>query len=168
FSLGGSQLTIRGGGINNQSSISQTFADPMLVGAAQSWLTSNGNLVFLGPITLNNSLTVSGGLTTLMTGPLAGNGPLTKSGTGSLTIGNGAADTVANSYNGVATISAGSLILDKAAGTLALAGDVVSNGGTITANRSGQFATSANLTLSGGVINFGSSNTIGAYNVLFG
>jgi len=169
FSLGGSILTIRGGGISNGSSISQTIADPITLGAAQSWVAISAPLL-LGANVVNggNLLTVGGASNTSIIAVMSGAGGLTKSGGGTLTLGNGSGDTFANTYTGLTTVSAGTLLLDKAAGTAAIAGDLVANGGTITANRAGQFSSSSNVTISGGSVNFGASNTIGSFTALFG
>src|SRR2546430_6603691 len=48
FSLGGSQLTIRNGGINNQSANLQSFTDPVSAAAGQSVLGSSRDLPFHG------------------------------------------------------------------------------------------------------------------------
>ncbi|HEV8607331.1 MAG TPA: autotransporter-associated beta strand repeat-containing protein, partial [Tepidisphaeraceae bacterium] len=169
FSLGGSILTIRSGGITNNSANTQTIADPITLGAAQTWTAASGPLVLGGNVVNGgNLLTVAGNSNTSIIAVMSGVGGLTKSGSGTLTLGNGVGDTFANTYTGLTTAGGGTLILDKAAGTVAIVGNVVSNGGTITANRAGQFSTSSNVTLSGGVVNFGASNTIGSLTALFG
>src|SRR5205814_408612 len=91
-----------------------------------------------------------------------------KNGTGTLSLGSGAGDFNANTYSGLTTINSGSLILNKPAGIVAIAGDVLAVGGTLTANRAGQFAPTSNVTLSGSTIFFGDSNTIGSFTTNFG
>lgn len=163
FTIGGSTLTIQADGLTNRASNTQTLATVAL-GDDQTWDLTDGNLTLTG--NLNNSgndLTVSGSGNLALHRALIGAGALTKLGSGTLTLGNGTADAVANTISGLITVSGGTLILDKAAGTLAIPHDlIVNSGGTVTANRSGQFSANSNLTLNGGVINFGTSATIGS------
>src|SRR4051812_4249246 len=169
FSLAGFTLSIDRGGITNNSANTQNINNAIDFHGPQSWTAAAGPMSFQGAITNNGRvLTVSGGFTTTIRSAINGSGGLTRIGTGTLILGNGAADTVANTYTGLTTINSGALILDKAAGTVAMPGDLLSIGGTVTPNRAGQFAPTSNITLSGGTIFFGDSNTVGTFNVNFG
>src|SRR6185436_12410357 len=81
FSNSGAQLTIRDGGIINNSASSQTFANNIVLGVAQTWSAALGLLIFNGSI--NNGgqlLTVDGASGTTFNAPLSGAGGLTKNG----------------------------------------------------------------------------------------
>jgi fibronectin-binding autotransporter adhesin len=83
---------------------------------------------------------------------LTGNRGLTKLGGGTLSLGSGTSDTTANTYTGLTTISAGTLNLNKAANTIAIAGDLLITGsGILSMNgNANQIASTANLTFEGG------------------
>src|SRR5882762_7230212 len=164
FSLAGFTLSVDRGGITNNSGFAQNVNNALDFHGPQNWNAAAGLMTFQGPITNNGrGLSVTGGFNTIIRSTLSGSGGVTRNGAGTLILGNGAADTVANTYTGLTTVNSGSLILDKAAGTVALPGDLLAVGGTVTANRAGQFSSASNVTLSGGTILFGSSNTIGSF-----
>ncbi|MFA6289358.1 MAG: autotransporter-associated beta strand repeat-containing protein [Opitutaceae bacterium] len=73
------------------------------------------------------------------------NGSLTKAGPGQLVLGG----TVSNTYTGTTTLNAGVLSLAKTGGAIAIAGDVVVNGGTLFQD-SNQIADTSNVTVNGG------------------
>jgi autotransporter-associated beta strand protein len=78
---------------------------------------------------------------------------VTKTGAGTVTL-SGAS---ANTFSGMTTVSAGTLELNKTAGTDALAGNVTVNSGAILlVSASNQVNNSANVSLSGGTITRGS------------
>jgi len=117
-----------------------------MLGSGQTWNAAGGPLSFGGAIDNNrNTLSVDGGFNTTILSTIGSGGGLIKNGSGTLTLGNGVGDTFANTYSGLTTVNAGTLTLDKAVGTVAIPGDLVSNGGTVTANRSGQFSTFSNV-----------------------
>jgi fibronectin-binding autotransporter adhesin len=100
---------------------------------------------------------------TALQGDFSGTGTLKKVGTGTLTIGGGAADTAANldSFMGV-TVAGGIVALNKADGTNAVAGPVVVSGGTLALNRGNQISDGSPLLMTGGIFNMnGFSETIG-------
>jgi autotransporter-associated beta strand protein len=80
---------------------------------------------------------------------ISGSGALTKTGAGTLALaGNGI-----NTYNGLTTVSEGTLQLNKTAGTTAIAGDLsVASGATLLISASDQVAGTSAVTLSGGTI----------------
>jgi fibronectin-binding autotransporter adhesin len=97
-----------------------------------------------------NQLTVATGETVDFIGPITGAGfGITKLGAGTLNIGNGAGDTGANTFNGLTTVSAGSVVLNKAASTTAIAGDLTIDGtGTVSLSANEQIADTSSVTIS--------------------
>lgn len=66
FTLGGSQLTIRTGGITNNSTNTQTIGNNIVLNIGQTWNAASGNLTATGVISGGGSFTKSGsGLLTL-------------------------------------------------------------------------------------------------------
>ncbi|MCA1963857.1 MAG: autotransporter-associated beta strand repeat-containing protein, partial [Prosthecobacter sp.] len=133
-STGGALLTIgSAGGINNASTVLQTFSGPLAISASQTWSTveATGQSLFSGTVDLNanaatsRTLTISGAGTTTfgnIQNSFAGStGNITINTTGSV-IFNGT-----GSYNGNTRIIAGLLRLDSAT---ALPGGMAATGGT--------------------------------------
>jgi autotransporter-associated beta strand protein len=114
-----------------------------------------GTATFSGNIVNNNEATftaASGGLATF-SGIVSGAGTMQKTGAGTVTL-SGAS---ANTFSGMTTVSAGTLQLDKTAGTDALAGDVtVNSGATLLISASNQVNDNSAVSLSGGTITRGS------------
>ena len=93
-----------------------------------------------------------------VTGSLAGTAGANKTTSGTVTFtGNNA-----NTYTGLTTVSAGTLSLNRAAGVVALAADVLVNGtGTLTLNSANQIIDSANVEVAtGGTFGIGGNNEI--------
>jgi len=93
-----------------------------------------------------------------VTGSLAGTAGANKTTAGTVTFtGNNA-----NTYTGLTTVSAGTLSLNRAAGVVALAADVLVNGtGTLTLNSANQIIDSANVEVAtGGTFGIGGNNEI--------
>lgn len=108
-------------------------------------------------ILTGSTLTISGGSvvvnasTAAIQSVLAGTAGLAKTGAGTLTL-SGASG---NTYSGLTTVSDGTLAMAKTSG-LAVTGDVeVSGSGRLQWTAANQMATTANLTLSGGQLDFG-------------
>ncbi len=86
---------------------------------------------------------------------------LTKSGAGQVTLGSGPGDGAANSWTGVTTLSAGTILLNKAIGVDAIGGGaVVINGGTLRLNNDTQIDDSVPVTLNAGTFDMNSRTNI--------
>src|SRR5262245_53442534 len=55
FTLGGSTLTVRAGGITNNSSNTQSFNNPVALAANQTWTAASGPLIFSGGASLGGN-----------------------------------------------------------------------------------------------------------------
>ena len=99
-------------------------------------LNTIGGLTTPNAITLTrtNTLTASSTMTVDLIGAIGGNFGLTLTGGATWNIGSTSTpDSVANTYSGLTTISAGNVTLNKTANTDAIAGDILINGtGTLT------------------------------------
>jgi len=122
--------------------------------AASLNLTASGQIATAG-----FTLYVSGIGDSFITGTITGTGGLFKgnnfggsivTGTANLTLGSGVADTAANTYSGSTTLQAGTLTLNKAAGTNAISGNITITGGTLARLASEQIPDTANVTINGG------------------
>ena len=116
--------------------------------------TNNGTATISGPLNLGSVSTnfdIGNGTAPtdlLITGVLS-NGGVSKTGLGTLSFGG----TGANTYTGLTTVSAGTLMLSKTAGVNAVGGDVTITGGTLSLEAASQLPSSATVTLSGGTFN---------------
>jgi autotransporter-associated beta strand protein len=116
------------------------------IGSAWGALVLASNLDVIhngsGQLTFNRAVTGSG------TG-------ITKTGTGTLAFTGG---TVANTYSGLTTVSGGGMTLEKAAGTDAIAGNVLINGtGTLTLNAANQIKDTSNVEVAAGTFALGAN-----------
>ncbi|MFZ5495867.1 MAG: autotransporter-associated beta strand repeat-containing protein [Verrucomicrobiota bacterium] len=183
----GSALTLNGIsslGIDNQSGVTQTFNNTLIVGAAQTWNADSGDLAF-AQVTLNNNLTLTGSTTFAFGGTLLLNGgsrTLTNNSTGTVTLsggvtGNtrtltvaGTGDTaitgaIATTTGGLIKTGTGTLVLSGAntytgATTIGSAGGAT--GGTIRLGASNILANAATTIYAGTLDLDGNSETIGA------
>ena len=120
--------------------------------------TNNGTATISGPLNLGGVSTNfdigNGAAPTdlLITGVLS-NGGVSKTGLGTLSFGG----TGANTYTGLTTVSAGTLMLAKTAGVNAVGGDVTIAGGTLSLEAANQLPSSATVTLNGGTFNMNSN-----------
>lgn len=123
-------------------------------------------VTFSGAISFATAVqaTAASGGNTQFSGALSGAGAFAKTGAGTVTL-SGAS---ANTFTGMTTVSAGTLQLNKTAGTDALAGDVtVSSGAFLLISQSNQVNNNSDVSLSGGTITRGSgvSEVFGNLNV---
>lgn len=145
--------------------------------ASGATLALNGNHQSIGGLAGAGSVTLGGATlstgannaNSTFTGVVSGNGSLSKSGSGTLTIGS------AQTFNGTLAVDAGTLILSGASGTaLGATAAEINSGATLwldnrSGNQANRVANTAAVTLSGGTLRFssatgGSSETVGALN----
>jgi fibronectin-binding autotransporter adhesin len=113
--------------------------------------SANGQLDSLNTI-VGGALTVggTGSGALIFGGAVSGAGSITKNGSFTLVLGGGSLDTTANSMTGAITASAGTITLDKAIGSAAIAGDLfVVGSGSIAATRNNLLGANTNVTLNG-------------------
>jgi autotransporter-associated beta strand protein len=175
--LGTGTITLNGGILRTQDSTAQNFSNNLEIGGSiQLGIASTG-----ATMTFNGATTILGSGETRSVNFLSGSGtnrtPVifagaigdggngnglsigtsgTAAGAGNFTtvaFGAGSGDTAANTYTGLTTVGGEQtrLLLDKAAGTTAIAGDLTISAGRIDLARSEQIADTAVLTISGGL-----------------
>jgi autotransporter-associated beta strand protein len=111
--VNGNAVALSGGGITNNSANLQTVNLPITLSGTQNFNATSGNLAFSQAITNGgNTLLVTGGFNTAISGAVGGAGGLTKTDGGILTLTN-----VSNGYSGETTISNGTLKLSPTSGT---------------------------------------------------
>ncbi len=193
----GSALTLNGvagSGILNQSGLTQSFSNTVVVGGAQTWDADNGDLSFAA-VTLNNTLTLTGASAFLFNGTLTnsgGNRTLTNNATGSVTLAGsvslsnnntsrtltfgGTGDTLVSGAIGNGGTGAGSII-KTGSGTLTLTGANTytgtttvgssggASGGTLRTGASNNLSNNTTTVFAGTLDLNGFNDTIGALNV---
>jgi fibronectin-binding autotransporter adhesin len=136
-------------------------------GAGASLLTTPNTIV----LTRTNQLTVNSNVIVDLTGAISGSGfGITKLGAGTLNIGSTSNtpsnfDSSNNTYTGLTTVSAGTVVLTKTTGTDAIAGNLlIDTTGTVQLNNSDQIKNTSDVTVnSGGTFDLnGKSETINA------
>jgi autotransporter-associated beta strand protein len=111
--------------------------------------SETGLLTITGGVSGNFALTVLGNDSTILSGVIS-TASLTKEGAPSTLTLNGAE---ANTYAGLTTVSAGTLVLDKDAdGTTAVAGNISVGGGTLQWNENNQVANTSSITMTSGAV----------------
>jgi autotransporter-associated beta strand protein len=153
-STGGFTLTVGVGGITNNSTNTETINNAIVLGAAQTWSASSGNLSVNGNVDNGGfALTLSGSSNIAVTGAITDSGSLTKSGSGTATLSG------PNTYTGTTTINGGTLSLDNAGSTTPrianTSGIVVNSSGTLlltssSGSSSDRINNSATVTLNAG------------------
>jgi autotransporter-associated beta strand protein len=142
---------------------SNTYSGGTTISAGALLFTNGGSV--LGAITNNAALVFNRSDDLIQSAVISGSGSLSKSGNGTLTL-SGAS---ANTYSGLTSINAGTLNLNKSAGTEAIAGNITlsASGATLLLSASGQVADASIVTLSGGTIRRGGnvSEVFGNLNV---
>ena len=115
-------------------------------------------LVFMGSLTVTGTRYLTINNTTTFAGPVSGAGSLIRSGSGTLILGGGSADSVANTFSGATIVYPGTLVLDKMAGTPAISGSLTVSGGTVVSLRPGLVGSDVALTVTYGEIDFNGSS----------
>jgi autotransporter-associated beta strand protein len=143
-------------------------------GSGTLGIAEAGTVTFTGNVTNNNNatLTAASGGTAIFSNVISGAGTVTKTGAGTVTF----SGSSANTYTNTTTVSAGTLQLNKTAGTTAVAGNlVVTNGATLLISASDQVANTSAVTLSGTIVRgdsvnerMGTLNLTGASTIDFG
>jgi fibronectin-binding autotransporter adhesin len=191
-SLGTGTITLNGGVLRTQDTTAQNFSNNLEIGgnvqlglgSTNATMTFNGTTTILGtgathtvnilsgtgtnrtPVTFAGAIGDGGnanGLTFSSTSTSVGTGNFTTA-----QFGSGAADTAANTYTGLTTVSAAQtrLLLNKADGTNAIAGNLTQTDGLVVLARSNQIANSSTVSVNGGTFDLGgNSETITALNV---
>ncbi len=139
-------ISFGGGTLQHGGSNTTDYSGRFATGAGQQYRVDTNGV----DVAWAGGLTSSGGM-------------LTKLGNGTLTLGSN--DANANTFSGLTTVSGGTLLLNKANGTNAIAGDVIiGNGGTLSWNRSNQIADASLITMNGGAMNLnGFTERIGSF-----
>ena len=159
FNIGsvGGTLTVSTGGVVNNSASAQTLNVPVVFTNAAGILNAAAGSLTLGQ-SLNNGgslLTVTdGGYNSAVNGAISGNGGLTKTGTGTLTLGG------TNSYAGGTLVSAGAVVVNGVIsnGAASTATITVNNTGTLTVNTGGGIITGSGTTTSGVIVGGAAGN----------
>ena len=145
-------LTLNGDGVGNNGALRNTSGD-------NTWQ---------GSVALNtdSSIGVDSGTTLDVSGVVSGSNGLTKIGDGSLTL----SGSSANTASGTTTVNAGTVILNKTAGTDAIAGNLTIGDGNgtdvVRLNANNQISNGSNITLSGGELEVnGNTDTAGTLDV---
>ena len=130
-----------------------------LAGNTTFGVASGSALTFTGPATLSGTWTLTVRNSTVFTGVISGAGcGIAKDGAGTLTLGGGPADTSANTYTSVTTVSAGTLVLNKGPGTNAVGGNLTISGGTVRLAAPEQIPDGNAVTLSSGSLDLNSQD----------
>ncbi len=166
FTQGGATLTVA-----NATPTALSLSDGVVISGPITY-SSTGGLTYTGTtttatITGNLSLGTSAHVFNIadgsnstdleISGVISGTGSITKStGAGTLEY----SGNLPNTYTGLTTINAGELLLNKPSDIMAIAGNCVMNaGGTLTLSASNPFATTSQLTISGGSVSLAGNNT---------
>lgn len=138
------------------NAVASTYADGQTVQFDDTANTGNVNITIAvapgGVVVANNSLSYT--LSSVSSGGIGGNGGITKSGSGTLTLSG-----LSNSYSGFTTINGGTVVIN-ADNNLGANGNVVLNGGTLSAG--GSLTLIANRTLALGPASGSGSGTLDA------
>ncbi len=158
FTLNSTGTSANDGAVQNVSGNNTLSGAVTLTGSSRlqsdSGLLNLSNTVALGANTLN----VGGDGNTAISYAISGTGTLTKDGAGTLTL----SGTAANTYSGATTVNAGTLALNKTAGTNAIAGSLTISGGAVQLLQSNQIANASAVTIGSGTLNLnGNSDQVG-------
>jgi fibronectin-binding autotransporter adhesin len=156
-------LNLRGGTGTGITYSSTGTTGSSITGSGSVSLNTSGTTIF----TINDAASVATELT--ISSAIVGNSTVQKNGSGVLQY----AGTAANTYNGLTTINAGELDLNKTAGTNAIAGNLTIGDGAgtdiVKLLASDQITNTSALTVSGGTFDLQSFNeTVGAVTLTSG
>lgn len=124
------QFNVTGTGVGGTGAIrnlsgSNTLSAALDLGGNTTVAADAGTLTTTGQINLgSNTLTVTGAGTTALNGQITNSGAVTMAGTGTLALGG----TAANSFGGALNVNSGTVLLNKTAGTNAVAGSAINVG----------------------------------------
>ncbi|HYO09463.1 MAG TPA: autotransporter-associated beta strand repeat-containing protein [Tepidisphaeraceae bacterium] len=122
---------------------------------------ASGSLAFGGIVTLTGAAAFDVQRDLAFTDRVTGGGSLEKKGAATLALGAGAGDTTPNTYAGNTIITGGELRLNKAAGTIAIPGNIVMNGGSLVFQQERQIADTSTVSLGGGTFDLnGKSDSV--------
>ena len=130
--------------------IASLYTDSNLANAVGSTITS----------ATAATLTVNQAANTTYYGTFSGVVGLTKTGTGTLTLGGNSTYDTSNTSTGLTTVTDGVLAMNKQNGTLAISGDILINGGRLSWSTSHQVADTSSITVDSGVLWVGQSETV--------
>ncbi|NDG73054.1 MAG: hypothetical protein EBY32_17500, partial [Proteobacteria bacterium] len=141
-------------GIVNNSSVDQTLAINLTLGANQSFTAATGNLSFTGGVMTDGfTLTNDGNRTTYFMGVISGNGSFVKGGNGTTIL------TGNNTYTGTTIIHSGTLQVGNGGTSGTLGSGAWINNGNLVFNRSDDLMLGKSIGGTGSVTKFG-SNTL--------
>jgi len=132
--------------------------------STDGYTVTDSTITLTGANAASNTITTAASVGTTVASQLVGSNGMTKAGTGTLTFGGSAANTL----TGTTTVSAGTLQLNKSASTTAIAGNLeLANGATLLISQSEQVNNTSAVTLSGGTIirGAGASEVFGSLNL---
>ena len=163
YTLNGTALTIRAGGITNNSSSAQTVAMDITMADSQTFNASAANLTVSGAIAnAGFNLEASGNNTVAISGAISGSGGLAKIGNGTLVLSG------SNSYTGATTVSAGALNIQNnnalgttAGGTTVASGAALQLQGNITVGAEALSLVGTGVSSTGALRNISGNNTFG-------
>ena len=140
---------------NGNSTVRLNFAGTMsnAIGVYKVAFGTNG-ATLAGTTTVNNAeFDVASGDTNTITGQITGSGGVTKTGGGVLAL----AGTTTNDFTGASAVNAGTLLLNKTAGTTAISGSSIAihSGGTLLLGAANQISDSTQVTMAGGTVALG-------------
>jgi autotransporter-associated beta strand protein len=140
---------------NGNSTVRLNFAGTMsnAISVYKVAFATNG-ATLAGTTTVNNAeFDVAGGDTNTITGQITGSGGVTKTGGGRLVL----AGTATNDFTEASAVNAGTLLLNKTAGTTAISGSTiaVNSGGTLLLGAANQISDTTLVTLAGGTLDTG-------------
>ena len=142
YTLDGTALTIRAGGITNNSTSAQTVSMDITMADSQTFNAGAANLTVSGAIAnAGFNLEASGNNTVSISGNISGSGGVQKTGNGTLALSG------SNSYTGATTVSAGTLSISATSALAGTSGITLANATTLVRTGSSATVVSAPLTL---------------------